>query len=109
MFVGRVSANACNSEICSRHVFGLCVGVLSDLSKFIRIHFKRCTASGMMQSSRPDNLAVIGTSFPTNTNCLCSSDLTGLVPGDMLANLFQVVPELCSFANLDLQVSIPSS
>eukprot|EP00775_Hariotina_reticulata_P006054 gene6054-6292_t len=26
-----------------------------------------------------------------------------LVPGDMLANLFQVVPELCSFANLDLQ------
>eukprot|EP00879_Flechtneria_rotunda_P027314 GHRR01029258.1.p1 GENE.GHRR01029258.1~~GHRR01029258.1.p1 ORF type:complete len:383 (+),score=131.02 GHRR01029258.1:795-1943(+) len=28
----------------------------------------------------------------------------GLVPGDMLTNLFQQVPELCKFANLDLQV-----
>ncbi|WIA44025.1 hypothetical protein OEZ86_010397 [Tetradesmus obliquus] len=28
----------------------------------------------------------------------------GLEPGDMLANLFQQVPELCQFANLDLQV-----
>ncbi|KAF6261849.1 Asparaginase/glutaminase [Scenedesmus sp. NREL 46B-D3] len=29
---------------------------------------------------------------------------SGLEPGDMLANLFQQVPELCQFANLDLQV-----
>jgi hypothetical protein len=32
--------------------------------------------------------------------------ILGLIPGDMLANLFQVVPELCSFANLDLQVAL---
>jgi hypothetical protein len=31
--------------------------------------------------------------------------LPGLEPGAMLANLFQQVPELCQFANLDLQVS----
>jgi hypothetical protein len=30
--------------------------------------------------------------------------LAGLEPGDMLANLFEKVPELCTFANLDLQV-----
>jgi hypothetical protein len=31
--------------------------------------------------------------------------LPGLEPGAMLANLFQQVPELCQFANLDLQVN----
>ena len=29
----------------------------------------------------------------------------GLEPGQMLSNIFQQAPELCTFANLDLQVS----